>query len=111
MSFTSKRQDELNKKGMYSSNSEKEKKEKPKKSYKDLSIIPDYNAKMNMLDPGSKLSKVIGIMIVVGLILYFCNVYIGFLLVIAGIVMYTGLWAALKIKEKRAKKQDEEKKE
>lgn len=111
MSFTSKRQDELNKKGMYSSNSEKEKKEKPKKSYKDLSIIPDYNAKMNMLDPGSKLSKVIGIMIVVGLILYFCNVYIGFLLVIAGIVMYAGLWAVLKIKEKRAKKQDEGKKE
>ena len=108
MSFTQKRQEELNKKDMFASATEnrEKKKQKPKKSYKDLSIIPDYDEKMNMLAPGSLLSKVIGIMIVIGIVLYFFNIYIGFWIVIAGIVMYFGLWLTLKIKSKKAKKEE-----
>lgn len=113
MSFNSKRQEELNKQDMFASATERREKQKiaPKKSYKDLSVIPDYDEKMNMLAPGSFLSKIIGAMIVVGLVLYFCNIYIGFWIVIAGVVMYFGLWLVLRIKEKKAKKNEEKKEE
>lgn len=110
MSFTQKRQEELSKKDMFESTRSKDKKQKPKKSYKDLSIIPDYDEKMNMLAPGSVLSKVIGVMIVLGIVLYFFNIYIGFWIAIAGFVMYFVLWLIQKIKSKKAKKEAEKEK-
>lgn len=109
MSFNSDRQKELNERGMFGHDTPKEQKQKPKKSYNDLSIIENYNQKMNMLAPGSIISKIIGIIIVVGLVLYFCNIYIGFWLVILGIIMYIGLTIYIKIKDKKIKKSDEEK--
>lgn len=106
MSFNSDRQKELNEKGMFGYDTPKGKKQKPKKSYNDLSIIENYNQKMNMLAPGSLISKVIGIIIVLGIVLYFCNIYIGFWIVILGIVMYLGLRVYIKIKDKNNSKDE-----
>jgi len=108
MSINGDRQKELEKRGMYGDYEAKSKKKKIKKSYNDLSIIENYNQKMNMLAPGSLLSKIIGILIVVGLVLYFCNIYIGFWIVIVGIIMYMALAVSIKIKEKKTKKGKQE---
>lgn len=108
MGINSDRQKELDKRGMYGDYASKNKKKKIEKSYNDLSIIENYNQKMNMLAPGSLLSKIIGIIIVVGLVLYFCNIYIGFWIVIAGIIMYAGLAIALKVQKNKEKKEKQD---
>jgi len=110
MGFNSERQDELNRKDMFASSDERKEKlkTKPQKSYKDLSVIPDYDEKMNMLAPGSIISKIIGVMIVLGIVLYFCNIYIGFWIVTAGFVMYFVLWLIRTIKNKKEKRKKNE---
>ncbi len=109
MSINSDRQKELEKRGMYGDHDISARKKKIKKSYNDLSIIENYNQKMNMLAPGSLLSKIIGIVILVGLVLYLFNIYIGFWIVIVGLIMYIGLEIFLKIKDKKEKKNKQEK--
>ncbi len=70
--------------------------------HEDLQVIPDYNAKLNMLDPDSKMSKLVGLLIVIGLILYFCNVtLLGLGLILLGVILYVILRVSLKRKGKR----------
>ena len=68
----------------------------------DMKVIPDYNSKLNMLDPDSKMSKLIGIILIIGIILYFCDVVIaGFAMVLLALILYAVLRISLKRKKKR----------
>lgn len=78
------------------------KQKKRAEGHEDLQVIPDYNAKLNMLDPDSKMSKLVGLLIVIGLILYFCNVtLLGLGLILLGVILYVILRVSLKRKGKR----------
>ena len=64
-------------------------------------MIPDYNSKLNMLDPDSRMSKVIGVILIIGIILYFFDVVIiGAALVILAFILYGVLMISVKKKNK-----------
>lgn len=68
----------------------------------DMKVITDYNPKLNMLDPDSKMSKLIGVILIIGIILYFCDIVIaGFAMVLLAILLYAALRISLKIKKKK----------
>lgn len=80
----------------------KEAEEAAKKDLSDMEVIPNYNAKLNMLDPDSRMSKLVGILIIAGIILYFFNQVIpGILLTLAGVILYVILRIILKKKDKK----------
>lgn len=71
----------------------------------DMKVIPDYNSKLNMLDPDSKMSKLVGVILIIGIILYFCDIVIaGLAMVLLAMILY----AALRISLKRKKKKEQE---
>lgn len=68
----------------------------------DMKVIPDYNPKLNMLDPDSKMSKLIGVILIIGIILYFCDVVIiGIAMVLLAMILYAALMISLKRKKKK----------
>lgn len=68
----------------------------------DMKVIPDYNPKLNMLDPDSKMSKFIGVILIIGIILYFCDVVIaGFAMVLLAMILFAVLMISLKRKKKK----------
>ena len=80
----------------------KEAEEAAKRDLSDMEVIPNYNAKLNMLDPDSRMSKLVGILIIAGIILYFFNQVIpGILLTLAGVILYVILRIILKKKDKK----------
>lgn len=86
------------------------KKKKRAEGHEDLQVIPDYNAKLNMLDPDSKMSKLVGLLIVIGLILYFFNVtLLGLGLILLGVILYVILRVSIKRKGKKQKETQEKK--
>lgn len=77
----------------------------------DMKVIPDYNSKLNMLDPDSRMSKVIGVILIIGIILYFFDVVIiGAALVILAFILYGVLMISVK-KKNRTEQEKENKQE
>lgn len=76
----------------------------------DMKVIPDYNSKLNMLDPDSRMSKFIGVILIIGIILYFFDVVIiGAALVILAFILYGVLMISVKKKNKTEQLEKENK--
>lgn len=87
-------------------------KKKKKHEYEDISIMKGYNAKLNMLDNDSKMSKLIGVMMIVGVMLYFCNVWIiGAALFFLSLILYGVLRLVLWRQKKKQQLESVNKKE